>query len=166
MSKENTAIEKAKYALDNQIGWQKYATSKILLLFTLSGGTLLVLINGIKADELIYSMQNLPWNNKAFIYCSLGSLVISVIPHCLTFARHLELKGKASLISWNSVKRKSLKQLIDATEEYTDSSQLHDILNEHLAGSKITSELHFFFGLGILIYFVGLLCFILPILFS
>jgi hypothetical protein len=162
MNKVNSDIEKAKFALDNQIGWQKYATSKILLLFSLSGGTLIVLINGIKAPELIDSVRTLPWNLRYFLFASLASLVISIIPHCLSFSNYLELKGEKSIISWNTVKNRSLQQLIKGIEDYTDAVQLHDILNEHLAGSKITAKLHFYFGFGILVYIAGLICFLIP----
>ena len=163
MSKENSVIDRAKYALENQIGWQRYATSKILLLFTLSGGTLVSLINGIDIKNIDEAVTKLPWQSICFIFSSLITLAISVLPHSFTLARNMELKGQKSLISWNAVRKKSHKQLIEEAKEYSENDQMEDILNEHLAGSRITNMLHIYFGVGIVVYLIGLCVFLFPL---
>jgi len=166
MSKQAELNSKLRYALENQIGWQKYAESKNLLLFTLTGATLLTIFSKLEDDiskcDFSKTCSSFSWNYKVFIVTTIISFAISV--YSFLVLKYSAKNDKDQLIPWANVYNKKLSKLRDMAEEYTEESQTEDILNQHRIGSKHTRKKYLLFDFGAIIYFVGIILVASPLI--
>src|SRR5690606_27232178 len=100
-------IERLRFALNNQIEWQKYAEGKNLLFLTLTAGTLVFIYGDIDAnkEENLSFLNNLSWFYTFFIFTSLISFFIAFTSLRLMFYKTI-FPGRVSLISWDYVRSK------------------------------------------------------------
>ncbi len=157
----NSKIDKIKYALENQIEWQKYAENKNFILFTLTGGTLLAIFS---KDDILLKMNASNPMLKIFLLATFISFTLCIISFFVLFFQNKDYKKNGNLISWNFVKKKNLRQLKNIIENYDDDLYLDDLLNEHLIGCVLTSKKYKLFNWGLGIFFLGFVVYIVPIL--
>ncbi len=145
-------IEWVQFALNNQIEWQKYAENKNLLLFTLTGGTLLSIF------DKHFDMKDGKFDHIEIMFTitTFISFLVCVFSFIISrSSRKNENKKKNFIIGWKYVRSKTIKTLDEDVANYNSDNHLDDLLNEHLAGSKLTGRKYEFFNWGIIIYLLG-----------
>jgi len=165
MSKQAELNSKLKYALENQIGWQKYAESKNLILFTLTGATLLTIFGKLEDDiarcDFTKNCSSFAWNYKFFIVTTIVSFTISV--YSFLILKYSNKKEKGYLIPWVSVYNKKLQKLKEIADDYSEERHTEDILHQHQVGSKHTLKKYILFDVGVMVYFLGIILLVFPL---
>jgi hypothetical protein len=166
-AQNDNTVEALKFALNNQINWQKYAEAKNVILFTFtvtSLASLLPLVKGYDTSlisEINNTFKGIPLS--FFIITTFSSLIISslsITPN-LFISKEEKLREfeHIQIINWNYVRKKSFNELIKKSKKYNEQKQIEDILDQHLMGSKITHKKFMLFNIGITIYLIGCLFF-------
>lgn len=158
-SVENTIIDinKAKYALENQIGWQKYGEAKLIFLCTISAGSI-----GFLVDFVTSSANSLNFFSKLtlaiFTLTSFIALIIGIIgvsQSKIKFSFRDLVKDPRYIISWDAVYHKNLEELKNSFKDYDLKIHLEEILVQHQVGANHTRMKYRLFNLGITIYSIG-----------
>jgi hypothetical protein len=157
---ENQNIEALKYALENQIGWQRYGEAKLLALITISGSSVASLspiinlfteYNGGIIFKIVIGI---------FGICSFVSFTIGLINMTVKFKTE-EIKEYESypkrLISWRYIKNRKVKELIEESKEYDIDAQRADLITQHHLGCFNTERNYKAFNIGARIYSVGVM---------
>ena len=142
-----------KYALDNQIGWQKYAEAKTLILSTVSATTLINLAK--------YTLENKVSDLGFYIFfiASAISLIISALS-LTTRTIQNPIDDTFYISYWRYVKDKKYEELLELVKKYDDDHQIKDLIYAHLKGSEITFKKYNHFNKGMKVYLIGLFIFI------
>jgi len=152
-------INALKYALDNQIGWQKFSEAKLVILVSISGGTLSgfqQITSLIKADgplgdiKLIVSVIFLLTCLAAFILSFLG--ITAFIPKSF----YKKKQEFTHLIDWPYVAEKDINELLNDVDNYGKEAQIEDLVTQHKLGSEATRFKYKRFNTGAMIYASGL----------
>ncbi len=151
-------IDALRFALNNQIGWQKYAEGKLLLLTTISAGSLALLfefiVNLNDIDDWVFKIVLIIFGLTSFI-----SFAVGIVTIAMNFRQYenKEVKKYSKMIGWDTViKKKNIKELIEVSKNYDKKDQIKDIMVEHYYGSFHTYKKYKAFNAGIKIYGIGL----------
>ncbi|MCB0745410.1 MAG: hypothetical protein KDC67_16000, partial [Ignavibacteriae bacterium] len=138
---ENKNIEALRYALENQIGWQRYGEAKLLGLVTISGGS----IASLSPIMNLFAEYNNGIIFKIIIgifgICSFTSFTIGLINMTVRFKIEQIEKIKnypKRFISWRYINSKKIEELIEISKEYNLDSQRIDLMTQHKLGSLNT----------------------------
>lgn len=144
-----------KYALDNQINWQKYAEAKCLILCTVSATTLINLAKYAIENKV----TNIGIGLDIFLLSTTFSFIISALS-LTTKKINSPSDGALNISYWRYVKDKKYEELLDLVKKYDDDHQIKDLTFAHLKGSEITYKKYIYFNRGMYCYLVGLVAFI------
>lgn len=152
-------IEALRFALNNQIGWQKFAEAKLLFLLTVSGTSVVSLnriiaeFNGVN-DTMIFKVVI-----GIFGVCSFISFSLALIGIAVSFKRfrHTEEFKTKQIINWKYAMQRSVEELIEDSKKYDDEKQRYDILIQHHLGSKITKLKYQLFNYGATFFSIGVI---------
>lgn len=160
--KKEDRIEALKYAIENQIGWQKYGEAKNVVLFTISGTTVFTIVTLlITESEKINKFPDVKtWLLISLVICSF-SLIIALISMFVNLFQATKFKDEEEsnilLVNWHYVKNRKLKDLKKIEKEYSLDDQILDLLIQQKVGSEITYLKYRFFNSGIIVYAIGAL---------
>lgn len=142
-----------KYALDNQIGWQKYAEAKTLILCTVSATTLVNLAK--------YILENTVSSIGFYFFFVTSSISFIISALSLMTRKYLIPNDDAYYISyWGYAREKKYEELLELVKNYDEDHQIKDLTYAHLIGSKLTYRKYRLFNKGMKVYLLGLFVFI------
>lgn len=157
--------ERLKYALDNQIGWQKYAEAKNLILFTGSGMTILAAFEQLNLGNSS-TIHDIPCHYYILIGTSFISLIVSIFSFILVSSPSKSLKDKGLIIDWTFNYKMKFDRLLEIAKKYSEEKYTEDLVEQHRLGSKHTRQKYFLFNMGVLIYSLGLVTFIIMLFYN
>lgn len=151
-------IEALRFALNNQINWQKYGEAKLLLLITISASSLASLNKIFIHFEPFENQNTFKIVVSIFAICSIISLIIGLYNITISFKIVNKFNYRdytKKLISWRYVKDRTIPELIEESKTYNIEEQRIDLIIEHLIGSKLTMKKYSAFNIGVRIYGIG-----------
>lgn len=158
LEEKNQNIEGLRYALDNQIGWQKYGEAKLLALITISGGS----IASLSPIMNLFSEYNGGIIFKIILgifgFCSFISFSIALIGMTVPFKnRKIEEceNYQKRLISWRYILKRDINELVEESKEYDIESQRTDLITQQYTGAYNTKRNYKAFNYGARIYGIG-----------
>jgi hypothetical protein len=172
MHEKNSEIDaltdRLRFALRNQIEWQKYAEGKNLVLFTLTGATLLTIFDKYKGDHSFEkeTFENLHFsiNYKIFVITTLLAFMISIISFLINIFLGDNKEQRNYFISWRFIRKKKMGQLKKLADSYDVHMHHEDLINQHLLGSKQTYQKYIRFDVGAILYLLGIIILLLPLI--
>lgn len=154
MEEKEIDLTPLKYALDNQIGWQKYAEAKTLLLCTVAGSTAITIAKNIIEDNISR------FDLYVFFFAATAAFGVSGIALIAPFKKPPRGKESFHHISyWGYVKDKPIETLVSDIRKYDKEHQLRDLALSHQIGSKLTYRKYTLFNVGMTIYLIGFVFF-------
>ncbi len=149
-----------QFALNNQINWQKYAETKLLLLTTISGTSILSLNSIISGFSNFTNSILFKSTISIFAICTFVSFLIgllSLIEYAKILKKSTYSRYSKILISWRYVVELEITDLIKESKDYDLEKQREDLMVQHSLGSFLTYRKYKRFNLGAIIYSVGII---------